>query len=135
MLTSYLDYPFECSRDFGSQLPAAICCDLNRAPSECAYLKMVLARTGWTDLGQAMAGENEAPPPDYHFGATHEAMSGHGCTRIDLVLVKMVALAAYKKHEQNYGQGIAKHLMIMADFDLPSCGAKVTMPRTPSTIQ
>ncbi len=92
------------------------------------------ARTGWTDVGQAIAGENEAPPIYYPSGAAHEAMSGHGCTRIDLILVNMVALVAFKKYEQGYGQGIAKHTMLMAGFDLPSFGAKVTMPRTPSTL-
>ncbi len=93
---------------------------------------MALARTGWADICQAMAREHEAQPTIYHSWAAHEAMSGHGCTRIDLILVNMVALAAFKKYEQVYGQGIAKHSMLMADFDLPAFGAKVTMPKTPS---
>ena len=75
---------------------------------------MALARTGWTDLGQVDRGENEAPPTYYHFGAAHEAMTGHGCTRIDLVLVNTVALAAFTKYQQIYGQGFAKHSMLAA---------------------
>ena len=67
-------------------------------------------------------------------GAAHEAMTGHGCTRIGLILVNMVALAAFKRYEQVYGQGIAKHSMLMAGFHLPAFGAKVTMPRTPSSM-
>ena len=55
-------------------------------------------------------------------------MQGHGCTRIDLVLVNTVALAAFTKYEQIYGQGIAKHSMLSADFNLPSFGAKATAP-------
>ena len=111
---------FECSRDFGSQLPAAICCDLNRDSNECAYLKMALARTGWTELGQVGPGENEAPPAFYHLGAAHEAMSGHGCSRIDLILVNVVALAAFTKHTLIYGQCIAKQSMLAADLDIPA---------------
>ena len=61
-------------------------------------------------------------------------MTGHGCTRIDLVLVNMVARAAFKKYEQVYGQGIAKHSMLVADYDLPAFGAKVSMPRTPNSV-
>ncbi len=61
-------------------------------------------------------------------------MQGIGCTRIDLILVNAVALAAFDKYEQVYGQGISKHAMLTADFHLPALGAKVTMPRTPSCI-
>ncbi len=61
-------------------------------------------------------------------------MSGPGCTRIDLILVNAVALAAFESYEQIYGQGIAKHAMLAASFHLPSFGAKVTMPKTPSSI-
>ena len=53
---------FECSKDFGTQMPAAICCDLNRNPDECAYLRIAMARTGWTDIGQLQHGEADAPP-------------------------------------------------------------------------
>ncbi len=95
---SLLKLLFECSRDFGSQLPAAICCDLNRDPNECAYMEMALARTGWTDFGQIGIGENAATPHSIILGAAHTEMSGHGCTRIDLVLVNTVALAAFTKH-------------------------------------
>ena len=38
------------------------------------------------------------------------------------------------KYEQIYGQGIAKHAMIAASFDLPSLGTKVTVPKTPSSM-
>ena len=91
----------ECSRDFGSQLPAAICCDLNRNPSECAHLNVALARTGWTDLGQLGTGEAESPPTHYPFGAAHKGMQGLGCSRIDLLLVNTVALAAFTKYDQS----------------------------------
>ena len=53
---------FQCSQDLGSQMPAAICCDLNRNPDECAFLKVAMARFGWTDFGQQAHGENHAPP-------------------------------------------------------------------------
>ena len=92
---------FECSRDFGSQLPAAICCDLNRDPNECAYLKMALARTGWTDLGQVGLGENEAPPTYYHSGAAHEAMSGHGCSRCSSCCIYKSTLRSMGKALRN----------------------------------
>ncbi len=124
----------ECSRDFGSQLPAAICCDLNRNPSECAHLNVALARTGWTDLGQLGTGEAESPPTHYPFGAAHKGMQGLGCSRIDLLLVNTVALAAFTKYDQLYGQGVAKHSMLVAECNLPSLGAKVTMPKTHSSM-
>ena len=100
---------FEFSRDFGSQMPAAICCDINRNPAECATLRLAMARTGWTDVGHHIVGESEAPNTYYHYGAAHAGMKGHGCSRIDLILVNQVALAALKSYEQIYGQGIAKH--------------------------
>ncbi len=61
-------------------------------------------------------------------------MQGHGCTRIDVILVNAVPLATFVKHEQIYGQGIAKHAMLSARFHLHSFGAKVTMPKTPSSM-
>ncbi len=61
-------------------------------------------------------------------------MEGHGCSRIDLILVNKVALAAFKSCEQVYGVGIARHSFISATFHLPSFGAKVTMPRTPLSV-
>ena len=69
---------FECSRDFGSQMPAAICCDINKNLAGCALLQVAMARTGWTDIGQHMLGDAEAPPTCYHFGAPHAGMKGLG---------------------------------------------------------
>ena len=125
---------FECSRDFGSQMPAVICCDLNRNPDECAFLRMAMARTGWTDVGQLQYGEEDAPPTYCQTGAAHKGMTGPGCTRIDLLLANQVALAAFESYEQIYGQGIAKHAIITASFHLPTFGAKVTLPKTPSSM-
>ena len=68
---------------------------------------MAMARTGWTDLGQIGFGELEAPPTYYHLGDAHPGMTGHGCSRIDLILVNTVALAAFVEYRQLYGQGIA----------------------------
>ena len=90
-----------------------------------------MARTGWTDVGQLQYGEEDAPPTYCHSGSAHQGMSGPGCTRIDLILV---ALAAFEKYEQVYGQGIAKHAMLTASYHLPALGAKVTMPRTPRSM-
>ena len=59
-------------------------------------LKLAMARTGWTDVGQHKVGENEAPNTYYHFGAAHAGMKGHGCSRIDLILGDQVALATLK---------------------------------------
>ena len=70
-------------------------------------MRLAMARTGWTDLGQHIVAENEAPDTYYHFGAAHAGMKGHGCSRIDLILVNQVALAALQGYEQIYGQGIA----------------------------
>ncbi len=95
---------------------------------------MAIARTGWTYLGQLGSGEAEAPPTNYHFGAAHKGMQGLGCSRIDLLLANTVALAAFTKYDQIYGQGVAKHSMLVAEFNLPSLGAKVTMPKTPSSM-
>ena len=75
---------FECSRDFGSQLPAAICCDLNRDPNECAYLKGGTRQNRMDRPRPSYGRGNEALPTYYQFGAAQEAISGHGCTRIDL---------------------------------------------------
>ncbi len=61
-------------------------------------------------------------------------MEGHGCSRIDLILVNQVALAAFESHAQIYGCGIAKHSCISATFHLPSFGAMVTMPRTATSV-
>ena len=61
-------------------------------------------------------------------------MTGPGCTRIDIILVNQVALAAFELYEQIYGQGIAKHAILTASFHLPSLGAKVTIPKTPSSM-
>ena len=61
-------------------------------------------------------------------------MEGHGCSRIDLILVNKVALAAFKSYAQIYGCGIAKHCFISATFHLPSFGAIVTMPKTPASV-
>ena len=119
---------------FGSQMPAAICCDLNRNPDECAFLKVAMAKLGWTDLGQLVRGEQEAPPTYYHYGSAHDGMTGLGCTRIDLILVNKVALATFKSYEQLYEQGIAKHSFLSAKFHLPSFGARVSLPRTPKSI-
>ena len=115
-------------------MPAAICCDLNRNPDECAFLRMAMARTGWTDVGQLQYGEEDAPPTYCHSGVAHQGMTGPGCTRIDLILVNALALAAFESYQQVYGQGIAKHAMLTVSFHLPSFGAKVTMPRTPRSM-
>ncbi len=115
-------------------MPAVICCDLNRNPDECAYLRTAMARTGWVDVGQLLYGEEEAPPTYCQSGAAHKGMTGPGCTRIDLILVNQVALAAFERYERIYGQGIAKHAMLMATFHLPAFAAKVTMPKTPSSM-
>ncbi len=115
-------------------MPAAICCDLNRNPDESAYLRMAMARTGWTDLRQLQYGEEDAPPTYWQGGAARKGMTGPGCTRIDLILVNQVALAAFERYEQIYGQGIAKHAMLMATFHLPAFAAKVTMPKPPSSM-
>ena len=115
-------------------MPAAICCDLNRNPDECAYLKVAMAKLGWADLGQLAHGENTPSPTYYHFGSAHAGMEGHGCSRIDLILVNKVALAAFKSYEQVYGCGIARHSFISAAFHLPSLGAMATMPRTPLSV-
>ena len=125
---------FQCSQDFGAQMPAAICCDLNRNPDECAYLKVAMAKLGWADLGQIAHGEGTAPPTYYHYGAAHEGMEGHGCSRIDLILVNTIALAAFQSYAQIYGCGIAKHSFISATFHLPAFGAMVTMPKTPASV-
>ena len=61
-------------------------------------------------------------------------MTGPGCTRIDLILANQVALAAFETYEQVYGQGIAKHAVITASFYLPTFGAKVTLPKNPSSM-
>jgi hypothetical protein len=61
-------------------------------------------------------------------------MQGHGCSRIDLILVNKTALAAFQSYAQIYGCGIAKHSFISATFSLPAFGALVTMPRTPSSV-
>ena len=115
-------------------MPAAICCDLNRNPDECAFLKVAMAKLGWADLGQIAHGEGTSPPTYYHYGAAHEGMQGHGCSRIDLILVNPIALAAFQSYEQIYGCGIAKHSFISATFNLPAFGAMVTMPKTPASI-
>ena len=125
---------FQCSQDFGAQMPAAICCDLNRNPDECAFLKVAMAKLGWSDLGQDAHGENTPPPTYYHYGSAHAGMEGHGCSRIDLILANPVALAAFKSYEKIYGCGIAKHSFISATFHLPAFGAMVTMPRTHSSV-
>ena len=126
---------FFCSSDFGSQMPAALCCDLNRNPDECAFLKVAMAKLGWTDIGQLVQGEREAPPTYYHYGAAHAGMTGQGCTRIDLILINKVALAAFKSYEQLYAQGIAKHHFQSAKFHLPAFGATVSVPRTPGSLE
>ncbi len=54
---------------------------------------MAMTRTGWTDIGQIEYGEQEAPPTYYYGGAAHKGMQGHGCTRIDVILVNAIALA------------------------------------------
>ena len=115
-------------------MPAAICCDINRNPAECATLRLAMARTGWTDVGQHIVGEQEAPATYYNYGAAHAGMNGHGCSRIDLILVNQVALAALQSYEQIYGQGIAKHSLLSAKFNLPSFGAQVSVPKTPSSL-
>ncbi len=78
---------FEFSRDFGSQMPAAICCDLTRNPDECASLKVAMAKLGWSDLDQLAHGETHTSPTYYHYGSAHAGMEGHECSRIDLILV------------------------------------------------
>ncbi len=78
-------------------MPAAICCDLNRNPDECVFLKVAMAKLGWSDLGQVAHGENTPPPTYYHYGSAHAGMEGHGCSRIDLIFVNKTALAAVQK--------------------------------------
>ena len=79
-------------------------------------------------------GKKTHPPTYCHSGAAHKGMTGPGCTRIDLILANQVALVAFEFYEQIYGQGIAKHAMISAGFYLPAFGAKVTLPKTPSSM-
>ena len=93
-----------------------------------------MAKLGWADLGQVAHG-GETPPLTYnHYGSAHEGMQGHGCSRIDLILVNKTAPAAFQSYTQAYGCGIAKHRFISATFSLPVFGALVTMPRTPSSV-
>ncbi len=61
-------------------------------------------------------------------------MEGHGCSRIDLILVNNVALGAFKSYEQIFGQGVAKHSCLSATFHLPSFGAMVTLPKIPNSV-
>ncbi len=56
-----------------------------------------MARAGLTDGCQHIIGESDAPDTYYHYGAAHAGMKGHGCSRIGLILVNQVALAAFKK--------------------------------------
>ena len=93
-----------------------------------------MAKLGWSDLGQVAHGEGTPPPTYYHDGSAHAGMEGHGCSRICLILVNQVALAAFKGYTQHYGFGIAKHSFISATFHLPPFVAMVTMPKTPTSV-
>ncbi len=53
---------------------------------------------------------------------------------MDARALNKVALAASKSYAQIYGCGIAKHSFISATFHLPSFGAMVTMPGTPTSV-
>ena len=97
---------------------------LKQKPDECAFLKVAMAKLGWTDIGQLVQGEQEAPPTYYHYGAAHAGMTGQGCTRIDLILINKVALAAFKSYEQLYAQGIAKHSFLSAKIPLACIWSK-----------
>ncbi|CAE8581467.1 unnamed protein product [Polarella glacialis] len=113
----YMNSMFECAAEVGD-MPVVICMDANMVTERSAAIVGALSTGEWVDLAREFAAaKGQAVTATYDNKADWVNTDiGHGKTRIDVVIVNRIALAAIVGFELKYDWA-KKHVPLLVTFD------------------